>query len=367
MTFLHTLPEKFKSFLWSRSENALGRHQIIVYLLHSALVFTVITAQLLGGGGSQEVLPRVMSGIHLGACLIALLLYLKRRIALPVAFSIVTLVAQATIACRFAYFAETRPDHFLQLILLNQVTSILAIVFLVMSFVKYTPFVVAAISLTTYGSVAKYLGEPSLWNVFIFFILVEGLLCLLGELLRRNVRNVQTENSALQHRESTLMRAIRLNPAEVEGYLRMSRTSDPTEEDVDRLFEMLTPVSQQNLINAVRIHLKQHLMDDCDLEEIFPCLTKSEIQVAKLILEGKKRSEMALLLGKTGNNIDVVRTHIRSKLGVQKEEDLQRFLKERVMETKNNKRRKSEGKKKQMLSLPSNPLVEFSIGKKSRN
>ena len=236
-----------------------------------------------------------------------------------------------------------------------------------MSFVKYTPFVVTAISLTTYGSVAKYLGEPSLWNVFIFFILVEGLLCLLGELLRRNVRNVQTENSALQHRESTLMRAIRLNPAEVEGYLRMSRTSDPTEEDVDRLFEMLTPVSQQNLINAVRIHLKQHLMDDCDLEEIFPCLTKSEIEVAKLILEGKKRSEMALLLGKTGNNIDVVRTHIRSKLGVQKEEDLQRFLKERVMEAKNNKRRKSEGKKKQMLSLPSNPLVEFSIGKKSRN
>ena len=106
---------------------------------------------------------------------------------------------------------------------------------------------------------AKYLGEPSLWNVFIFFILVEGLLCLLGELLRRNVRNVQTENSALQHRESTLMRAIRLNPAEVEGYLRMSRTSDPTEEDVDRLFEMLTSVSQQNLINVVRTHIRSKL------------------------------------------------------------------------------------------------------------
>lgn len=334
MFLLHMMSEKIGNFLWSRSKNSIDRHQIIVYLLHSSLVMTVITTQFLGGGGSQELVPLTMSAIHLGICLIALFLFLTRRLTVPAAFSLVALVAQVTIVGRFAYFATVRPDHFLQLIILNQVTSLLAIVFLVMSFVKYTPFIIAAISLSSFGSIAVYLNEPSLWKSFSFFVLVKCLLCVLGELLRRNVQSVQTENTALQHREAALLRAIRLNPREIEGYLRMSRSSSPTGEEVDRLFEMLKPTSQQNLINAVRIHLKQHLMEECELDTVFSGLTKSEIEVATLILQGKKRSEICQLLNKKENNIDVVRTHIRRKLGVQKEEDLQEFLTEWVIKKK---------------------------------
>lgn len=136
---IHFLTEKVSAFLRSRTTNTIERHRVIVYLLHSVLVVTVISLQFMGLGGSQEALPQTMSGIHLAMCLLSLSLYLTRRLTLSKAFSLVALVAQCTIAVRFFYFATVRPDHFLQLILINQITSLLAIFFLVLSFVRLTP------------------------------------------------------------------------------------------------------------------------------------------------------------------------------------------------------------------------------------
>ena len=328
----HYLTEKVSAFLRSRAASTFKRHQIIVYLLHSVIVVIVIMMQLMGLGGSQEAVPQTMSVVHLAACLTTLPLYLFRRLSVPAALSLVSLVAQATIMCRFAYFAYVRPEHFLQLIILNQMVSVLAVVFLVLCFVKYTPFAIAAISLVAYGSVAAYLKEPSLWKIFGFFLGIEFFLCVLGELLRYNVMSVSKKNTDLHHRETALMHAVRLNEREIEAYLRMSSNDPPSPKDIDRLFSMIKPKSQRNLVNAVRLHLKNHLTDDCALARLFPSLTKSETDVCRLILAGKKRSEIALLLDKTENNVDVTRNHIRKKLNVPSNRDLKEFLEERVLD-----------------------------------
>jgi hypothetical protein len=336
MMNLSNIKPGISDFMQSRSKDTIGRHQIIVYLLHSAMVIIVVSIQLLGLGGSQEVLPKTMSAIHLVTCLTVLSLWFSRRLTIPVAFSFVALVAQATIVCRFVYFAHVRPYNFLQLILINQITSLLAVMFLVMCFVKYTPFVVTAISLVAYGSVAVYLREPSLSNVFFFFIAVQFFLCVLGEMLRRNVRHVQTENTDLHRRETSLMRAVRLNEREIEAYLRMSSNANPTSEDTSRLFRMLRPKSQHNLINAVRQHLKNHLMDDDDLGHLFPMLTKAEVDVCSLIVQGKTMSEIGQLLGKSEKNIGVVRAHIRKKLDVPVGQDLRKHLMALMVEKRQN-------------------------------
>lgn len=320
------LTEKISAFLWSRAENTIARHRIIVYLLHSVLFVAVISMQFLGLGGSHDPLPLAISGIHLAVCLLSLSLYLAQRLTLSQAFSLTALVAQCLFVIRFFYFATVRPEHFLQLILINQITSLLAVFFLVMSFVRFTPFVVSAISLVGYGCVAAYLHEASLWRLFSFFLSVQFFLCVLGELLRRNVMSVSKENADLRYRETALMHAVRLNKREIEAYLRMSSNDHPSPENIDRLFSMLKPVSQRNLVNAVRLHLKNHLTDDGDLAQHFPCLTKSETDVCRLVLAGKKRREIGLLLGKTENNVDVTRNHIRKKLNVPADQDLQKFL-----------------------------------------
>ena len=133
------LTEKVSAFLQSRAGNTVEQHRITVYLLHSVLVVTIILLQFMGLGGSHDRLPLSMSAIHLAVCLLSLSLYLTRRLTLSQAFSLTALVAQCAIAVRFFYFSSVRPDHFLQLILVNQIASLLAIFFLVMGFVRLTP------------------------------------------------------------------------------------------------------------------------------------------------------------------------------------------------------------------------------------
>src|SRR5574344_99054 len=321
---LRFLSEKMKPFPHSQGKSAIDRHCAIVYALHTAIVVIIISVQLAGLGGSQEVFPKVMSVIHLSVCLTLFMFWRLHRLSIPKALSIVALVAQTIFVFRAIYFAQERPENFLQFFLLNQIASLLAVVFLVMCFVKYTPFIVAALSLSTYAGIAAYLEEPALWNIFGFFVGAQIFLCVLGELLRRNVLHVNMENISLH------MHAVRLNEREIEGYLRMSSNDHPSADDVDPLFAMLTPKSQRNIINAVRMHLRSHLMDDCDLTHFFPALTKSAVDVCSLILQGKKLSEICQLLDKTEKNIGVVRTHVRRKLNVPSNQDLKNYLMEKL-------------------------------------
>ena len=73
------LTEKTSAFLWSRAENTIARHRVIVYLLHSVLVVAVVSMQFLGLGGSHDPLPLYNSGIHLVVFLLSLSLYNARR------------------------------------------------------------------------------------------------------------------------------------------------------------------------------------------------------------------------------------------------------------------------------------------------
>lgn len=323
----------FSAFMQSRASNAIERQRVIVYLLHVVLVVVSVSMQFLDMGGLHLPLPLTVSGIHLLVCLAAFIMYLKHRLTVPQAMSLVTIVSQGCIATRY-YFYATMHDvpHYIYLIISNQITTVFGIFFLVMAFVRITPFIIAAISLVVYGLTAVYLNEPALWRVFCFFVFVELFICVVGEVLRRNVKKVSDDNKTMHYWGAALMQAVRLNEREIEGYLRMSNNNHPTSDDVDRLFAMFTPKSQRNIINAVHLYLKNHLGEANDLNLLFPDLTKTERDVCCLILQGKKRGEISKLLGKTENNIDVVRTHIRRKLNVPVGEDLQRFLADRLVE-----------------------------------
>ena len=109
----------------------------------------------------------------------------------------------------------------------QQMTTVLAIFFLVMAFVRYTPFVVAFLSLVSYALTASYLHIPSLWRVFSFFVFIDLLVCVLGEALRRNVTRVTDENKSLHSWELALMRAVRLNRREIEATCACRPTAPP--------------------------------------------------------------------------------------------------------------------------------------------
>ena len=82
----------------------------------------------------------------------------------------------------------------------------------------------------------------------------------------------------------------------------------------------------------VNDHLVKKSTQLATIAEAFPELSVSETEICRLILQGKKQSEICAILGKTQGNITSQRTHIRAKLNLKPKDNLGEALLKRLKE-----------------------------------
>ena len=101
------------------------------------------------------------------------------------------------------------------------------------------------------------------------------------------------------------------------------------------LMSHLNEMQQEELIAKVKDHIMEEQVETLNFLSICPELTKSEIEICKLIIRDKSLKEICTILGKSKSNITCQRTHIRRKLGLQKNEDLKMALVSKVNKAEN--------------------------------
>lgn len=92
---------------------------------------------------------------------------------------------------------------------------------------------------------------------------------------------------------------------------------------------------QQNIINNIQNYLNERNTQLNDIKKALPELTPSEIEICRLILQGKKLGEICSILNKSESNINSQRAHIRKKLNMHPSENLLAVLKKRMRESSN--------------------------------
>ena len=97
----------------------------------------------------------------------------------------------------------------------------------------------------------------------------------------------------------------------------------------------LTEEQQKELMKKMKDYYQKEQAESIDLLSICHTLTKSEIEICKLIIRDKSLKEICTILGKTKSNITCQRTHIRRKLGLQKNEDLKFILMNKLTKIEN--------------------------------
>lgn len=95
-------------------------------------------------------------------------------------------------------------------------------------------------------------------------------------------------------------------------------------------FGLLSESAQRHLVSNVRGYLLKQELDANHLETHFPELTQSELEIFRLIIEGKKLRDICTILDKSETNISSQRAHIRKKLGMQPIDTLVEVLKARI-------------------------------------
>lgn len=117
-----------------------------------------------------------------------------------------------------------------------------------------------------------------------------------------------------------------MTKSELVAYVQLCRNNNPDHHSVNDFFDSIDNRAENNLIRAVEKRMVQRRLRRANLEEIFPQLTPTELEVCHLIVAGNTLSQIAQLMNKTTNNISAVRIHVRKKPGLQTSEDLRQVL-----------------------------------------
>ena len=106
----------------------------------------------------------------------------------------------------------------------------------------------------------------------------------------------------------------------------LSSTPDMDVTKVHSLIDRLDETQQSQIIENVTNYLNQKTVLVQQIEAKWPELTNTEIEICILIYKGKALKEICSELDKSETTVSSHRSHIRQKLGLERNDNLQRFL-----------------------------------------
>lgn len=325
-TMKSKLLEQLTIFLDRRSHNWQQRLCLITFLM---LTLSVIVAgvpmHIAGLVGRGSNILYIISAVMWLATVMLLALYLLRHMSLRVAISMFGILTQLTGTARIVYMAIERPEGFDQTILFNQIISLALIIYLVMAVVRHIPTIIATISIATIVFAYLYTDGGFNKQIVVIFVLVEMFTCVLGEMIRRGIRDMQCENADYHTTINRVLATFHMTKTELLAYIQLGR-GEQSDKDITDFFDRLDERTEANLIRAVEQRMAHRRMQHANISSVLPSLTPTEQEVCRLIIGGKTIYEIASILNKTPNNISSVRIHIRKKLGLATSDDLREVL-----------------------------------------
>lgn len=325
-TMKSKLLEQLTIFLDRRSHNWQQRLCLITFLM---LTLSVIVAgvpmHIAGLVGRGSNILYIISAVMWLATVMLLALYLLRHMSLRVAISMFGILTQLTGTARIVYMAIERPEGFDQTIIFNQIISLALIIYLVMAVVRHIPTIIATISIATIVFAYLYTDGGFNKQIVVIFVLVEMFTCVLGEMIRRGIRDMQCENADYHTTINRVLATFHMTKTELLAYIQLGR-GEQSDKDITDFFDRLDERTEANLIRAVEQRMAHRRMQHANISSVLPSLTPTEQEVCRLIIGGKTIYEIASILNKTPNNISSVRIHIRKKLGLATSDDLREVL-----------------------------------------
>lgn len=304
------------------------RSTVYYYLL---LILCIgIPVKLMGAGEKLSAVSWTLNALLLLITIIVGVLYRFRKLFLNEAVVILILSIQAEL-CAEMLVSDIYQTEYNRMIILGNV--VLLAFTAMLSLIAYMPllsYVLCAITLVTYLVCMELTQNAALKNFFPLFTLFFLSVCVLGSRLLYNFRRLEAENRLLKDEDKELLNVLHMNKQQIIAYVQLAQQHERSYDRIRELLETIGHEKQRNLIDTVSTYLAGQRTGMEQLEEVFHELTVSELEICKLILDGKKLKEICSLLGKTEGNITSQRAHIRAKLGMKPEENLKKRLEERL-------------------------------------
>lgn len=327
----NVLTARCERFISSHSADREERIRFIVFFT-GALQLTIFTLlNIIGAIGIRHHFLQAVAFALLALCISMVVLYLRRTLTLIQAFTVFAICAQLLEMARIGFLALTKPQGYEAMIIYYQIGSYTILLYLTLGFVPKTPFISTALSIATLAFTTFYYHAAIDIQITILFTLLSLFTCALAHISQRGMQGIQQENKNYQATHNSILKAFNMRQSELIAYLQLCRTKEPDSKNIDLLLNQLDEQSKHNLIHAAMALKKKREAQQLVLSKSFPSLSHTELEVGRLVVEGKTLSEIAVIMGKSTTNISTVRGNIRKKLNLLPNENLEEKLKELAM------------------------------------
>ena len=312
-------------------KNRLDQIQLMIYLVFSVLTIIGMPFHfLLGWIGERGIYLQAISvGMWLSS-IVVFVLFLSRRLRLIRALFCLTFSYQFFECLRIVFLAAmTRPDWLevhQKLLLLNEMMSYFNMVIVCISLLPKAPTILFAMYLLSVG-VAYAICPEVMLNQFVLLIFYAMLgIWLYSFVMQRMVKLTHSEISDYKDFQNGVLDMFHMSKAEALSLIQLSRDAGRGDGIDDTVVKNLTEHTRHNII-ALGEHLQNERRDKMvDLSTIFPQLSPSELDVARLVLKNMTLKEIAVAINKSLSNVGTVRGNIRKKLGLSPEDDLRDYM-----------------------------------------
>ncbi len=326
---LPKIPRLQRFSLLERETSFLGKQQLYVLVFYTAAILVGLGSNLIGLSGPQK---EFNIAVNSGYILVIILLfsgYMFRKLSLSLALFCIIMVTQIVTSVEMINCAYSPDEYHLMLIVGNTVLLAVNILFSLIAYLEYTPYVLGMLSMGTYIACMRISGNGTLGNFLVIFLVIFAVICVLGSRLVHNMHSLDKKNTSMKKDEEELYGVLGLDREQVRAYMKLAQEK----QDFDKtknLLDMTGEKMRHYIIANVRDYLAVRETGMLEMESLFPELSVAEREVCLLILQGKTLYEVCTILGKKESNITSTRTHIRRKLNLQSSDNLRKVLQERV-------------------------------------
>ena len=266
--------------------------------------------------------------------LILLTLFLTRRLSLEKSFFWRAVLYQFLESVRIVYLAAMAQQGWLEahqmLMLINEILSLCNLIVICMGLVPLAPTVVFILFSVSMGVAYAICPEVMLSQFVMLISFGMTGIWLYSLMVQRLVNSTSLEISDYKQFLDSVLDMFHMSKTELVALIQLCRGTKRAGEMDKGVLSHLSEHTRHNLI-ALGAYLKNEQRDrTLDLSAVFPQLTPSELEVARLILKNMSLKEIAVATGKSLSNVGTVRGNIRKKLGLDPKDDLREWLLEKV-------------------------------------
>lgn len=304
----------------------LGYYRQLLFLLPLPLTILPFVLHLFGVFGQPQPSLLACSVGYVVVSLVALAVYLQKGPKRLASIFSVYLVAVMMIQfVRLLLLANLEPQRTM-LAMANITMCFTIVLFASMALLPWVTLLCSCLNISLIAICGYLTHNPLYWQFLVFFGSMEVAITVFCFIFHRLMQEQTEELHSYADTVGQVLNVFNVSKTELLTLLHVTQTGDLNPYDGNEMLDRLNPKTVRNIIR-VADHLKAATSHRRAVTaERFPMLTPTELDVCRMVEQGKTLRQIADAMGKTTSNISTVRGNIRKKLGLSPEEDLREYL-----------------------------------------